>query len=565
MANVLLVDPNEIARKALQGILARGNHRYSAAGTAREAWDFIQRNVKVDLVFVELRLEGDDGIAFIERLRRDPLLKLLPVVIYTAATSRTAVTRAVALKVQNFLVKPYLDECIFAEIAKALSNPWRLQHFEEQSSFCKMMGLTREELRQMLDTLRTAVATAGIALADATRPREPRGVVHQLGELSARAETAGAWGLVECLAGLRAKAESAAWPEFAAGMAELDFAGRLIFYHLNPDLVPGDFLTHEESDAREDELARARWSEAPSQQRCPVVAWPQLEQQLDALPGCPVIDSVAAAFQMTATGHPSSLAPLMDRAEKDPGLAAQLLIAANLVRAHEENDADPIDDPRLCIGLLGEVRLAAFAGALVQAEERRMHLPPCTWAHFWMLQIGVARMARYTCNYLELYSMESRAYTAGLLHDLGKLLLLHLHPHGFAAILDHARQAGVPLREAEKLFLGCTTQEMAAHFAERRGLPKSYCHVMRWFTDPARATEDAELVAIVSLAHEICLQNHVGWSGDTPKKHGLPLADTPAWGILGPGVFPSFDLKKFEAEAHAECRKLRQELHGRVS
>lgn len=565
MANILLVDPNEIARKALKGILARGNHRFLATGTAREAWDFIQRNIKIDLVVVELKLEGDGGMLLIERLRRDAILKLLPVVIYTTATSREAVTRAVQLKVQNFLVKPYHDEAVFAEVTKALSNPWRLQHFEEQNSFCKMMGLTPHELRQLLDNLRSSLTAAGSAFGDPTQLRDTANVIHQLGELSARAETAGAWGLVECLAALRARAEGRAWSEFTAGLAELDFASRMIFYHLNPDLVPAEFLSHEEVHAKDEAQARARWFDAPAQKLCPVVTRPELEAQLDALAGCPVIDTVAAAFQMTANGHPSSLTPLMDLAEKDPGLAAQLLLAANLARAHENSDSDPVENSRLCIGLLGEVRLAALAGSLIQAEERRMHLPPCTWTHFWMLQIGVARMARYTCNYLELYSLEARAYTAGLLHGLGKLLLLYLHPHGFAAIIDYAQRHAVPMREAEKLFLGCTTLELSAYFAEKRGLPQSFCQVMRWYSDPAGAAEHGELVAIVSLAHEICLQNHVGWSGDAPKKHGQPLAETPAWRILSPGVFPSFDLQKFEAEVHAECRKLRHELHGRLS
>jgi len=161
--------------------------------------------------------------------------------------------------------------------------------------------------------------------------------------------------------------------------------------------------------------------------------------------------------------------------------------------------------------------------------------------------------------------METRAYHAGLLHDLGKLLLLHLYPHAFAAVLECARQESLPLSAAEKKFLGCTTQEMAAHFAEKHGLPKSFCNVMRWVADPAQATADAELVAIVSLARDLCLQNHVGCSGDTPRKHSVPLADTPEWRILSPSVFPSFDLKKFEALAHAQCRELRQELHGRLS
>lgn len=565
MANVLLVDPQEVARKALKGILARGNHRFLAAPTAREAWDFIQRNVKIDLVIVELQLEGEDGLAFVARLREDALLKLLPVVIYTATTNRESVARAMKLGVQNFLMKPYRDEDVFAEIAKGHANPWRQLHFEEQNSFCRMVGLTVAELRQKLEALRTSLTTATGALGDAAAAKNAEGSVPRLQELSTSAESAGAWGVVECVARLIARAESSAWAEFSTGLAELAFAGRMIFYHLNPDILPAEFLSTEEVRAKAEEQARARWFNAAEQNQCPVVTRVQLESQLKALAGCPVIDSVAAGFQMNATGHPSSLAPLMDLAEKDPGLAAHLLIATNQLRPNEKDDVDPTDNPRICIGLLGEVRLAALANSMVLAEERHMQGPTCSWPHFWMLQMGVARMARYTCHYLELYSLEGRAFTAGLLHDLGKLLLLHLHPHGFAAILDHARRHSVPLREAEKLFLGMTTQEMAAYFAEEHKLPKSYCHVIRWVADPAQATESAELVAIVSLAHEICLQNHVGSSGDTPKKHGLPLAETPAWRILSAEVFPSFDLKKFEAEAHAECRRLRQELHGRIT
>jgi HD-like signal output (HDOD) protein len=405
---------------------------------------------------------------------------------------------------------------------------------------------------------------AAPVLGEFARKQDDKGAAGRLDELTASADAAGAWGLVECLAQLRGKAENALWPEFIDAIDGLDFAGRLIFCHLHPGLVPEEFLSPDESNAKEAAVARTLWFDAPSQNRCPVITWPQLERQLDALAGCPVIDSVAAAFRMAATGQPSSLMPLMDQAEKDPGLAAQLLIAANHVRRHEESDMEPVENPRLSIGLLGEIRLGSLARGFVTVEERHMNLPPCTWPHFWMFQIGVARMARYTCGYLEFHNLEARAYTAGLLHDLGRLLLLHLHPHGFAAVLDYARQHALPLRAAEEKFLGCTTQEMAAHFAAKHGLPKSYCQVMRWIENPAQAGEDAELVAIVSLARDLCLQNHVGYNGDTPKKHGLSLGDTPEWRILSRGAFQSFDLRKFEAEAHAECRELRQELHGRL-
>ena len=91
MAHILLVDPSDMARKAMKGALARGGHRLATVGTVAEAWDFLRRNVGVDLVFLELKLEGENGLALVENLRGSVFLKLMPVVIYTATADRVAV------------------------------------------------------------------------------------------------------------------------------------------------------------------------------------------------------------------------------------------------------------------------------------------------------------------------------------------------------------------------------------------------------------------------------------------------------------------------------------------
>lgn len=549
----------------MKGIIARGGHRLATVATAAEAWDFIQRNASVDLVFLELKLEGDGGLALVQRLRADSLLKLLPVVIYTGAGDRDTVRRAMELKVQNFLVKPYHDESILAEVRKALVNPWRARHFEEEKSFCVMMGYTPEALHKELDVLKgeLAVATAPL-LEEAALQRAPV-IASKVNTLSEMAESVGAWGVVELLTYLRERAEEGAWAAFGEGVKMLGFAEKLIFVQLHPDDVPPDFVTDEERNEVEEAARRAFWSNAEAENRLPVITWEHLKSQLDGLTGCPVIDSVAAAFQMSATGHPSSLAPLMDLAEKDPGLSAHLLIAANHLRRNDDFDSDPVENPRLCISLLGEIKLAAMAGKLLTAEERSMSLPPCTWTNFWMFQMGVAQMARYTCRYLEFNSLESRAYVAGLVHDIGKLLLLHLHPIGFETVLDYARREKVPLSVAEQKFLGGTTRDMAAHFAEKQGMLRSYVHVIRHVDDPTQIREDAVLVASVALARELCRQNRVGWTGEIEGSNPQPIAETPAWSVLSERIFPSFNLEKFEAEAHAECRELKLELMGRVT
>lgn len=565
MANILLLDSNETARRAMQGILARGSHRFAAVDTSKEAWDFIDRNVGVDLVFVELSLKDGTGLSFVERLKNDGLLKLLPVVVYTAHADREAVKRGLVLRVQNFLVKPYHDDSIFSEIAKATANPWRNRHFEEEKSFCKMMGYEPVMLQKLLDDLRSALELARPSLLKWAEIQGARQAGEELAVLSAQAEAAGAWGVVECVKTLTELAAGDNWTEFVQSTRILELAGRLIFQHLNPTLVPLDFLAEHEQNTQNEARNRAHWFAAWAEKRCPVVKWPQLEHELDALPGCPVIDSAAASFQMSATGHPSCLNPLMDLVDKDPGLAAQVLIAANRAKKPESNDSTAIEDPRLAVGLLGELKLAAQSRSLVTAPERLMSLPPTfTWQQFWMFQIGTARMARHACKALELSSLAAPAYTAGLLHDLGKLLLLRLHPHGLQAILLHAQQTGVSIHEAERLFLDCTTDVMAAHFAEKQGLPRRFVNVMRWVHAPQEATEDKELVAVVSLARSLCRQNHVGSSGDKPVKGARPLEETEEWQVLRQGVFPNFNLRAFELQVHAECRELKLELHGRL-
>lgn len=550
----------------MRGVLARGSHRMAAVSTVAEAWSFVQRNVAVDLIFLELKLEGENGIGLLQRLRGDCFLKVMPVVIYTAAGDRDVVRQAMQLGVQNFLVKPYRDDYILAEVGKALANPWRNQHFEEEKSFCAMTGLTPDGLRAALKEVHASLQNIGPELLEHIKAENAPGAIGTIENTTTKAEAAGAWGIVELLNEVKGLVEQGLWPAAGGALSQLGFAERLIFTHLNPAVVPEDFVSPEERAKAEEARARAVWFNAEAEQRVPVVAWPQLQQQLDGLKGCPVVDSAAAAFQMAATGHPSSLAPLMDLAEKDPGLSAQLIVAANQVRKGEnEPDHEPVENPRICVGLLGEIRLAAMASSLVRVDERYMDLPPCSWTNFWMFQVGVARMARYTCRYLEFHSLESRAYAAGLLHDIGKLLLLRLHPYGFQAIVDFARRRSVPMAAAEKFYLGCTTAEMGAHFAEKHEFPASYGVVMRFVETPEAATDDAVLVASVALARDLCRQNRVGWSGDPMVGGVRPIAETAGWQVLSGRVFPSFNLQKFETEAHAECRQLKRELHGQVN
>jgi HD-like signal output (HDOD) protein len=418
------------------------------------------------------------------------------------------------------------------------------------------------DLHRLLQDLKLQLAAAIPELTEAAERNDGARADASLARLAPAAEAAGAWGAFERVQELQPLAAARDWKGLQAALPGLAVAAALISLQLHPGALPEAFLTEAERQADEEAREKARWFEAVAQDRCPVVSAKEAIRRVEALKGCPVVDTTAAMFQMMANGHPSSLIPVMERVESDPGLAAQLLIAANHLRRKQEDDSTPIDDLKLGVELLGELKLVEMGRGLVTFEERMLHAPPFTWTRFWMFQIAVARMARSTAAYLEFHTLESQAYVGGLLHDLGKLLLAHQFPFGWQAMLAYARDRGVSTAAAERMFIGCTARELADRFARTHELPACYRHVMRYLEAPDEAEGDQELVAIVALARDLCRRNHLGSDGDQSRDNGRTMMQTRAWEVLAPKVFPGFDLSAFESRMHVVCQDLKRELHG---
>ncbi|MEI6033917.1 MAG: HDOD domain-containing protein [Verrucomicrobiae bacterium] len=563
MATILLVDPSEVAGKAMQGILAHARHRGVMVQTIADAWKALHDLVKIDIIFLELELKGEKGIDFLAQLRGDSFLKAIPVVIYTAVNDQAVVRKVLGLKIQNYLMKPYSDEDIFREITKACESPWRDLQFEEEKSFCAQMGCSLDSLRGLRQDLMGELEKGAGFFAAYDKSSNRSQAQAQIDGLCERAELCGVWGVVDYMKELKRKTEESDWGGFKHCEEDLAYARLLISFQLNPNQIAPSEMTAADKDLQREEEARAVWKNADVDHSGPMITGAEALLKVDALPACPVIDSVAAAFQMTAEkSGADNLTLLNDLVARDPGLAAQVLIAANRL---ERDNMSSVDDPLTAVSLLGNNKLRAMAKMLPTVPERHVDFPPITWASLWMFQVGVGRVAYYTAKYLEFEMVANRAQTAGLLHDIGKLMLLRLFPFAFPAIASYAIKRKVTMHEAEKKYLGCTSREMGERFAIQHGLPAPYCNVIRWVESPELVTEEVELVGVVSLARQICLHNHVGFCGDTPNHVPPPIEETAAWRVLRPRVFPGFHLQKFSAQVNAFCVELKLNLSGRHS
>ncbi len=73
-----------------------------------------------DLIILDITMPVMDGVTMLTKLRQEPGLQAIPVVMLTAESGTANVAHIAALGVQDYLVKPFKDEQLIEKISRLL-------------------------------------------------------------------------------------------------------------------------------------------------------------------------------------------------------------------------------------------------------------------------------------------------------------------------------------------------------------------------------------------------------------------------------------------------------------
>lgn len=120
------------------------------------------------------------------------------------------------------------------------------------------------------------------------------------------------------------------------------------------------------------------------------------------------------------------------------------------------------------------------------------------WRHSFLTGLIAVNVNRHLG--LEFFGEE---FTAGLVHDFGRTLLVFCRPREFAAIdpLDFMESDRTPAEEMERG--GVCHTDVGAWFARYSQLPQQLFEVIRYHHNPERASQHQRLVALVATSDEI--------------------------------------------------------------
>lgn len=211
---------------------------------------------------------------------------------------------------------------------------------------------------------------------------------------------------------------------------------------------------------------------------------------------------------------------------EDAGLSARLLQVVNSAFFGFPSRIDTISRAVTVIGthqlrdlILATSVIESFRGipdGLVDMES------------FWRHSIATGVAARIIATYLREPNVE-RFFVAGLLHDIGSLVMFAQIPRDQAEVLKHCAETDALLHVTEREMLGFDHAEVGGLLLKAWKLPSALIDIARWHHAPEKSSQHAAEVAVVHMADIV---SHCLECGSSGEKFVPPLDDG-AWQRLG--------------------------------
>jgi CheY-like chemotaxis protein len=118
---ILLVDDDKDFRTLSTKVLEGSGYSTLEAENVREGMH-IALSSAPHLIILDLNMPGEDGFVFLEERLRNPGLKAIPVLVFSASKERSDVHRAMATGAANYIVKPLRSVLLLQKIRQIFAE-----------------------------------------------------------------------------------------------------------------------------------------------------------------------------------------------------------------------------------------------------------------------------------------------------------------------------------------------------------------------------------------------------------------------------------------------------------
>jgi putative nucleotidyltransferase with HDIG domain len=259
-------------------------------------------------------------------------------------------------------------------------------------------------------------------------------------------------------------------------------------------------------------------------------------QRLNNIESLPTLPAIAMEVNALLCDRETSVQKLRITIEKDQAIVPKIL---KLVNSSFFGLHSKVGNLSHAIVLLGfnPIRNAILSISVIEAFSGQNSLKDFDITRFWEHSAAVAVISRYLAEKSGYRSLED-AFTAGLLHDVGKLIFFQYLPDLFKIAWESARKNGITLHQAEKRELPVTHTRVGAFLAKKWLIPQSLTDAIRYHHTISRNAANYPLLLIVHTADQIAKSDETSPGGkpdlsaihpEAASRLAEPLSSLPAW------------------------------------
>jgi len=283
----------------------------------------------------------------------------------------------------------------------------------------------------------------------------------------------------------------------------------------------------------------------------------EMQKILDRIEDIPTLPTIASKIMSTANTPTSSAKQIAEILNRDQALTFKVLRMANSAYYAVTDPVKTVDRAIVVIGFNRIKNIVMRVSAMSALSNKKVNSPLFNMTRFWEHSIGVAICSSIIAKMQGLPKPEE-IFTAGLLHDIGKLILAQYLTDSFNEVAKKVYREGISFIDAERAVIGVDHTHIGKWLSNKWRLSEELKLVIAEHHHPPSDTlilgEYAISVVIVYLADVMCRKVRVGFGGDDL----VPEIKDHIWNLLDKS---KIDLDKV-AEKLIDEQQLIQEYLG---
>ena len=224
-------------------------------------------------------------------------------------------------------------------------------------------------------------------------------------------------------------------------------------------------------------------------------------KRLDLIEDLPTLPAVAIEANKMLLNYDTAISKLSDIIEKDQAMVSKILKLVNSSFFGLRGKISSISHAIVVLGF-NTIRNAVVSISIIDAFTVKERLDGFDITDFWKHSLSVAVTSKYLSQKTGIHSSDD-CFVGGLLHDMGKIVLLQHFKDLFLKVLIAAEKNNLSFYEAEISQIPIDHAQIGGYLARKWQLPEALIDGIQYHHSGKSDTETQNLSMIIHAANLI--------------------------------------------------------------